>query len=953
MARGQINQSEGKIDIIATRILVETQQATKALADFDKGVLSAKKNVEKLAVQMLQIRRVTGQSISKLAEDFKKLNGQIGTGKFGKLGVNDKQIENAARLVDLYEKQIKALSQREKLESAAAAKQKQNIIPQFVQSKYGDINAYIAQSSNQVKAWEGVVVASAKKAGVSFEAAGAQLKKMVSGTSVAPLNEALRRLGEQGKSTFQKLVEGGYAMRVAFGMIVAQLVGAGINAIQRFFSEAIKQAREYEATLYRIRNAERLLSQAGIEVSVKQLKEGIKDIQKSLPIFSEEDIAKQVGAIAISTKEIGYSGEEILRLAAAIAILNINSAQNEDIMQTSSRVVNSLLAAQGKSLGDLGLSFAKATIEAKAHEMGILKVGDAYEKLTEQEKRKVKLQIVLDTAGIGKIPVEELDKLRQYLPELNQYLETNDARIQANEAAWKDLGKTFGEIFLPFYPMLTNLYKLLETVFHGIKVGAIESLTMVSALANVGGMVISGKIKNAKDFAREFKESVEEARTSITNMFFKDVPENAPDWFMRGWGNRIKAEAETATNAVKSFYDETEDNEDALNALDDLKKKMEDIVLDARRDREDLELKLKQKQSDLDLEYKRKAEDAERNHKQKLEDINRDALREIEDAKRKAREDEKKAEEDLLRRLKELRQRFLLDLEDALRQRDARQVLRLIKEYQLEKQKILEKKKLDDQRRKEDLEAELAAIEMRRKRRIEEEKIEYARRLADLNEAKKREQEDLKTWYAREQEDIQRNIQQKLEKLIDGYAQEYGLHADSQKKIYDLLVMYFGKDMALVNALAQYMANRFAEMQAIASRPIFTSVPPGISGGLNLAGLNYYNPTGVGTNWMSGGLAKYRSAGGFAEGGTVIAKKPTIALFGEKSPEIAHFRPLNGGGADVNKVFGDISGLASGAGGAGGNIGLKIMLAEGLIAEIVENSVEQVAITVERARRNK
>lgn len=85
----------------------------------------------------------------------------------------------------------------------------------------------------------------------------------------------------------------------------------------------------------------------------------------------------------------------------------------------------------------------------------------------------------------------------------------------------------------------------------------------------------------------------------------------------------------------------------------------------------------------------------------------------------------------------------------------------------------------------------------------------------------------------------------------------------------------------------------------------------------------------------------------FAEGGTLIANKSTLAMFGERGAEAATFTPLNRTGRNVGQVFGDVGG------GGNSSLALSIQLSDGLIAEIVDTSLDNVAVAFERESRSK
>jgi hypothetical protein len=86
----------------------------------------------------------------------------------------------------------------------------------------------------------------------------------------------------------------------------------------------------------------------------------------------------------------------------------------------------------------------------------------------------------------------------------------------------------------------------------------------------------------------------------------------------------------------------------------------------------------------------------------------------------------------------------------------------------------------------------------------------------------------------------------------------------------------------------------------------------------------------------------------FKEGGTLLATRPTRAMFGEGGPELVSFTPLNRIGKNINKVFGGNSG-----GGVSGQIRIMVDLSPDLEGRIVENSMNSVADVIARVGRMK
>ena len=386
------------------------------------------------------------------------------------------------------------------------------------------------------------------------------------------------------KSAFERAISGVNAFRIALGAVISMLLFQGIQAVQTFFKTAIDNARDYELTLYRLVQVEKTLSQEGIDVSVQGLKKGIQDIHKLLPIFSKEDIAEVVGGLGLATKELGFSETQLLNLSKAVLILNKNSTEAETALQTQQKLVSSLLTNNAKGVANLGVSFSKTKMEAKGAELGILKAGQAVSDLTDKQKGQIKLAIILDAAGLTDIETQ--------LETIGKIMDTNDSKIEANKAAWNDLATSIGQVILPFLPTLTGIFTGIIDAVNLAKVALIEFLTIVGTVGVAITLAFTGQIKSVGQFTDFVKGLAANMREVWTNEFFKDVPENSPKWFMKGWGHLIKEEADTATAGIDNLGESIADLDTS---------KIQDIIDDAANAREDLAKKLSQKKDDLEL----------------------------------------------------------------------------------------------------------------------------------------------------------------------------------------------------------------------------------------------------------------------------------------------------------------------------------------------------------------
>ena len=762
------------------------------------------------------------------------------------------------------------------------------------------------------------------------------------------------RAGRAAKSNTGNILGHFSAIRVAAGVLVASLISGLFQSITQFFQGAIKQATQFETTLYRLSNAERQLSMEGVEVTLKGLKEGIKDIQDALPIFSKEDVSELIGSLAVSTKELGFNEDQILKLGAAISILNLNSSETESLLQTQAKVTNSLISPQAKSIGALGLSFGKAKIEAKAFEMQLLQTGQSFDDLTEKQKTDIKYQIVLETAGIEGI--DDISKLKEVIESaggdfaaLDEYLQSDTAKIQENVAAWKDLQTTVGQVLLPFIPVATGFFQLINDGFQTGKVVLIEWLTLLGSISTVSRLFFSGHIKNINDFTSALKESFSLLRTDLVNTFFKEMPDNAPEWFKRGWGDLIKEDAETATESIQELSEAVEEL-DTEKMLDEV----QDILDKSREAQEDLDIEMGRKTLDLDVEYDRKGADAYLDYQRKVEDINRDTEDKITEIKQKRREEDVKREAEYQNKLWELQQKYLMDLEDALHNRDARQIIRLQRQYELEKQTLERKNELDAKQSRLDEKSEIKKVRDDQKDKLGEAAVDYQRKLQDLNIAKAREQEDLQKWYDREQQDIQLDQDRKLQALTEGWVEAGLLTEENAARIYGILAGYFGPG-GLTDQIYAYMRASLAQAMSMAGG---ISLPMGQPAPYSqLAAQSAYTPTSTPIQQLTSGGYKepYKPVfipkpGGYAEGGAFLATTRDSITVGERGPELVQTTPIGRIGNDVNKLF---MGAGGESGGESGALEIGVSLSPDLEARVIRKTMDSAANVILKVNRTK
>lgn len=355
--------------------------------------------------------------------------------------------------------------------------------------------------------------------------------------------------------------------------------------------------------------------------------------------------------------------------------------------------------------------------------------------------------------------------------------------------------------------------------------------------------------------------------------------------------------------------------------------------------------------------------DAELDLQQKLEDLAIDTQRKLEDAARKYREEEIKAEQDFQEKLRRLREKFLFDLEDALRERDAKQVLRLIRRYNLEKEQLEREGEQEKQDREDKYKQEIEDIYRQAERKREAYNTDFQRRLADIQLQAEREREEAQRErdrayqellddlekeradrvekYDETLEDIRKTFEEKIQDIIEKQFKDFtGATDELTKEITNLLNGAFGRNsmserifLYLGNSISNAVAGAIANIQLLqqmAAQVAAYQAPTPQSNPYYDPGS--YNPSPEGSPYLD-----WNSGFGMAEGGTIIAKKPTTALFGEKGPEVATFIPLNKL-ASVLESVGSPPSVGSGAIGSG-KMTVEIFLSPDLEMRVMDNTL--------------
>lgn len=688
-----------------------------------------------------------------------------------------------------------------------------------------------------------------------------------------------------------------------------------LQAIITVTTKVIDSITQLEQAFYKLAIAEKAISQAGVDITPRQLADIAKSVTDTYATISKIDSLKMISNLAVLTKDLKLTTEEYKKLAMAIPL--VAQQAGVSIEDATNQVINGL-TKNGKGWADLGITVNAEILRQGAVKDGLVATAEAYDNLTAEQQQTIKTRELINI----------LDRNTNVnLGEQAKYMETVSGKLGILNKLWETLTTTGGETFS--IAIKTGL----DIAINGMK--GLVSILLIAREAYIiffaslaGGWftlneLVRGHIKTLKEFQEvsknNFINSERQMRAAVIPQLGEDTPTGTP---------------EVVDNSK---------HEDILGAT----KKFNDEILQAQikfsQDMQDVEIDLGRKMVDITAEYAKKRADAEKDYTNKVFDINasyRDKISSIKqkesEASQKNRDDELKRERAFQEKMQEMRERFLMNLDDALHARDARQILRLIKNYNLEKLQAERQHTLDAQNAQLDNKREQSKFAQERKDAENERKAKLAEAQRDYNDkvAKLKADEDAEVQAAvlaanRKIQDLEKNNADRLAIIASNLVSEFNLTAKGLSAIASLYHQYYAD-----------ISGVYAAMQAMMAG---TGLATGKANGNEVR-----NSSGTTSPSKQPSNTTNKR---FAEGGSMLANQPTNVTFGDGGElELATFTPIGRNGKDVNKLFSNLSG---GNSSGGGTIGIELLLSPDLESRIVKNTLGKTAEIFTKIQRNK
>jgi hypothetical protein len=272
--------------------------------------------------------------------------------------------------------------------------------------------------------------------------------------------------------------------------------------------------------------------------------------------------------------------------------------------------------------------------------------------------------------------------------------------------------------------------------------------------------------------------------------------------------------------------------------------------------------------------------DLARDYANRVADLQRSLTADLARMDRDYRRNEKRAQQDHLRDMKKLRDDYLNNLEGALRERDALQVIRLTREYDTEKKYREEQYQLEKQRRKEDYEEQRRERIQQYEEQMAEAARQYAERLAEAQKQRDEELDAIKAEYEKEKAEAQKKFDDDVEAYAQYLIDKYDLSAANLKQIDELIKAAYAPGSPMDTYWTTFMEKlRVARENATRSAAsIVAALTRMMVALLTMLGISRAVGAAGGTRPIPPSSTRH------ARGGRV--ERDEIAIVGEEGPEL-------------------------------------------------------------------
>ena len=731
-------------------------------------------------------------------------------------------------------------------------------------------------------------------------------------------------------------------------LLTAAAVFGAVRAVVRFFQEAAASGLAFTQSLFTLEVAIRGLQRVGLDTTIAGWHKRLAALKAEFPIFSKKDFVDAASLAALMTREFGFTEKQIANVVRQSAILA--QITGKDLAEAVRGITYAIGSGYFTSLQRAGINISRQIIAEEAMRRGY---EGSYEALNQNIRAMIAYEIVQNN-------------LNAISEDASRIIETTTGQVRRLNASYEDFMMTLGLIITDTEEAKDAVGGLASVLEFASDV--LEVLNSFWASEDVSFLPVPlleplqralAAVKETREEWNKMEGIVGQIRQYLIDMGFLGPPEEILGDVVSFGGlevfnqDRYDELEEALNKAIERTLDiEAEGEEKRLDIKERYWKDLADKYDKHLQKMVDIKTDYDQKLADIDLKESRAIADAQIDYAYRVAEAARQAAFRREEAERRYREREIQAEKRFQEKMRQLRENFLLNLEDAVRERDALQIIRLIRQYNLRKTQMERENKLSGEDRSDAFQEQLRQIEQQRLERQRQLAIEHQRRLEDIAVQAERErakaaldferrQTDEKARAKAESEartekfkedmlDLDEQIQERINKMLAGLQKEYGLSKIELEAISDLYYDIYVKADSKFNKAIDYAIERLLQLNAIHQRV--------------MAMLGQPQPGELTPGEIHGAQ--------HAEGGIVIANKPTTVTFGEAGIEAGVFTPLSRAGVNTGRITGN---LPAGLGGrmGGGKHTVGISLSPGLEGKIIDQTLDEasdIIFKIERAR---
>lgn len=861
-----------------------------------------------------------------------------------------------------------------------------------------------AETSVEVKTQQlaQLMIKLAVAGGVPLETIAAQFKSLegaFAGTSTGLVGMALNSAkASQGFDTLGKSAGGmGNIMgRLEFSFIRFTALFAVIGLVRDFITylgEATDAALKFSQSLAAVDIGARAAQRLGSTTTIAGYKQQIEDMQKQFPIFSRAQATEAYSNALVLTRGLKLTSDQFQQLMTVSASASV--LLGRDFGETATGIAKSLSSGWFEAAQRAGYLINRQAVVDEALKLNIENAKHGYNAMTQYERAIASLSVYVKENGVAANDVSVImDTQAGKVQRANAAWANMKLAIGEVLSPLKALGASSGFVFwftknvedsakalqiiltyiLAFNRVIGEFIRYLGIVvdalakafnFHPIQT-VIQSLTLAkNAVVEFFLTILRAEASILKFWESFIPDSVLKRITAVTtalSSFFGQMksasgsPTAMFNFDFAGAWQKALSDASKFTGlkdllgnagydagvAAAQGIEDGADSVDVAGAFKKLSDNIYDEMVSLDNKLTNLWVDFTRKIHDIVVDTQRRIAEATQKYQTDVANENTSAATKRADAERVYRNNELDAEARFQEQLRQLREKFLFDLEDALRERDARQVLRLTRQYQMDVENTTKEAELAAQERQRAHEEEMRQLSEQHAERLRLLAQAYEQEIAMIHLQEQQKMEDAALAYARDQADAKKAAADRIEQMALDFARQYNLTQQQAAALVKMLQGYFGTSgpvARIYDNLYQYI--------------------------MRLVGLanSALNALGNATNYVPGGGAPAGSTagtnyvpGGHAKGGSFLATRATSAIFGEAGPELATFTPINQISQhqqNVSKALSDININTNQQQGAAGNLELVVTLDPNLKAEIVNESMYNVSTIVREVNRSR